>query len=36
MTHSFSDILRQYRARQAGLSQTRLAGLAGYDREKLL
>ena len=32
MSHPFGDLLRQYRARKAGLSQTHLAGLAGYDR----
>ncbi len=32
MNHPFGDLLRQLRARKAGLSQTRLAELAGYDR----
>src|SRR5438552_1254546 len=32
MSHPFGDLLRQYRARKANLSQTRLAELAGYDR----
>jgi predicted ATPase/transcriptional regulator with XRE-family HTH domain/Tfp pilus assembly protein PilF len=36
MSHPFGDLLRQYRARQAGLSQTRLAELAGYDQAVLV
>jgi Helix-turn-helix domain len=35
MSHPFGDLLRQYRARKAGLSQTRLAELAGYDQAVL-
>src|ERR1044072_9486805 len=30
MSHPFGDLLSQYRARKHGLSQTRLAHLAGY------
>jgi non-specific serine/threonine protein kinase len=30
MSHPFGDLLRQYRARKPGLTQTRLAGMAGY------
>jgi non-specific serine/threonine protein kinase len=36
MSHPFGDLLRQYRARKAGLSQTRLANLAGYDNAVLV
>jgi predicted transcriptional regulator len=36
MTHPFGDLLQQYRARKAGLSQTRLAELAGYDQAILV
>src|SRR5437879_5906335 len=36
MSHPFGDLLRQYRARKAGLSQTRLAELAGYDQAVLV
>jgi hypothetical protein len=31
MSHPFGDLLSQYRARKNGLSQARLAELAGYD-----
>lgn len=30
MSHPFGDLLLQFRARKRGLSQTRLAHLAGY------
>jgi non-specific serine/threonine protein kinase len=36
VSHPFGDLLRQYRARKAGLSQTRLAELAGYDQAVLV
>src|SRR5262249_9609269 len=36
MSHPFGDLLRQYRARKGGLSQTRLAQLAGYDQAILV
>jgi hypothetical protein len=36
VSHPFGDLLRQYRARKAGLSQTRLAHLAGYDQAVLV
>src|SRR5690242_7862989 len=36
MSHAFGDLLRQYRARKAHLSQTRLAELAGYDQDILV
>jgi predicted ATPase len=36
MSHPFGDLLRQYRARKSGLSQTRLAELAGYDQAVLV
>src|SRR5215831_15760655 len=36
MSHPFGDLLRQYRSRRAGLSQTRLAELAGYDQAVLV
>src|SRR5512133_268561 len=31
MSHPFGDLLAQYRARKHGLTQARLAMLAGYD-----
>src|SRR5437868_6922886 len=31
MSHPFGDLLSQYRARKHGLTQARLARLAGYD-----
>src|SRR5512140_235259 len=31
MAHPFGDLLTQYRARRHGLTQARLARLAGYD-----
>src|SRR6266568_3418229 len=31
MSHPFGDLLTQYRARKHGLTQARLARLAGYD-----
>jgi non-specific serine/threonine protein kinase len=31
MSHPFGDLLNQYRARKHGLTQARLAALAGYD-----
>src|SRR4029453_15546059 len=35
MSHPFGDLLRQYCARKRGLSQTRLAHMAGYDQAVL-
>jgi hypothetical protein len=35
MSHPFGDLLSQYRAGKPGLSQARLAHLAGYDQERL-
>ena len=35
-SNRFGDLLRQYRARKAGLSQSRLAQLAGYDQAVLV
>jgi hypothetical protein len=32
MAHAFGDLLRQYRARKAGLTLARLAHLAGYGQ----
>jgi hypothetical protein len=31
MSHPFGDLLTQYRARKHGLTQARLAMVAGYD-----
>jgi hypothetical protein len=36
MSHPFGDLLLQFRARKRGLSQTRLAQLAGYDQAILV
>src|SRR6188768_3074940 len=36
MSHPFGNLLTQYRARKHGLSQTRLANLAGYDQAVLV